>query len=48
MKLNAMVNITVHYPKESAEYLTSQFYKPGYTISQRIDILEVKLYESLK
>lgn len=36
-----MVSITVHYPKESAEYLTSQFYDAGFTMTQRTDILHV-------
>jgi hypothetical protein len=36
-----MISVTVHYPKESAEYLTSQFYQAGYSLSQRIDILNV-------
>ena len=41
MKMNAMISVTVHYPKESAEYLTSQFYEAGYTLTQRTDILHV-------
>ncbi len=41
MKMTAMISVTVHYPKESAQYLTSQFYEAGYTLTQRIDILHV-------
>ncbi len=41
LRMNAMVAVTVHYPRESAEYLTSQFYEAGYTITQRTDILHV-------
>ena len=41
MKMIAMISITTHYPKESAEYLTSQFYEAGYTLTQRTDILHV-------
>ena len=41
IKMNAMISITVHYPKESADYLTSQFYEAGYTLTQRTDILHV-------
>ena len=39
IRLNAMISITVHYPKESAEFLTSQFYDAGYSLTQRTDIL---------
>jgi hypothetical protein len=41
IKMTAMISVTVHYPKESAQYLTSQFYEAGYTLTQRIDILHV-------
>ena len=43
VRMNAMISIVVHYPKESAAYLTSQFYDPGYTLTQRTDILNVIL-----
>jgi len=39
IRLNAMISITCHYPKESAEFLTSQFYDAGYSLTQRTDIL---------
>jgi telomere length regulation protein len=41
LKMLAMISITCHYPKECAEYLTSQFYQQGYTLTQRTDILHV-------
>ena len=41
IRMNAMISLTVHYPKESAQYLTSQFYEAGYTLTQRTDILNV-------
>lgn len=41
IRMNAMISVTVHYPKECAQYLTSQFYEPGYSLTQRIDILHV-------
>jgi hypothetical protein len=41
IRMNAMICITVHYPKECATYLTSQFYQAGYTLTQRTDILHV-------
>jgi len=41
IRMNALISLTVHYPKESAQYLTSQFYEPGYTLTQRTDILSV-------
>lgn len=42
LKLNAMISVTVHYPKECAQYLTSQFYEQGYSLAQRTDILHVR------
>ena len=41
VRMNAMISLTVHYPKISAQYLTSQFYEAGYTLTQRTDILNV-------
>jgi hypothetical protein len=41
IRMNAMISVTIHYPKESAIYLTSKFYEAGFTISQRNDILDV-------
>ena len=40
-RMNAMISITIHYPKEAAQYLTSQFYEAGYSLTQRTDILHV-------
>jgi hypothetical protein len=42
-RLNAMISVAIHYPKESAEYLTSQFYDAGYSMTQRTDILHVTM-----
>ena len=41
LRINAMVSVTVRYPKECAIYLTSQFYEREYSFSQRTDILQV-------
>ncbi len=41
IRMNAMISITVHYPKECAIFLTNQFYQAGYTLTQRTDILHV-------
>ena len=38
-----MISVAIHYPKESAEYLTSQFYDAGYSMTQRTDILHVTM-----
>ena len=42
LRMNAMISVTVHYPKDSAAYLTSQFYDAGYSMTQRTDILHVR------
>lgn len=47
-RLNAMTNILVHYPLETAQYLTSQFYERGYTLGQRCDILHVLVLSAQK
>ena len=43
IRMNAMIAITIHYPVESADYLTSQFYEPGYSLTQRTDVLNVNI-----
>ncbi len=44
-RMNSMIAIVTHYPKEGADYLTSQFYEPGYSLTQRTDILNVWISE---
>lgn len=41
VRRNSLVTLTVHRPKEVAEYLTVQFYDRNLNIRQRLDILEV-------
>lgn len=41
LRINAMVSVTVRYPKQCAIYLTGQFYEREYSFSQRTDILQV-------
>jgi telomere length regulation protein len=41
LRMNSMITITVHYPKQSAQYLTSQFYEAGFSLTQRTNILHV-------
>lgn len=48
IRLNAMISITTHYPKESAQYLTSQFYDAGYSLTQRTDILHTLVMSAQK
>jgi hypothetical protein len=42
--MKCIVEVTIHYPKEVAIYLTTQFYEPNYTITQRMDILHVCIW----
>lgn len=41
LRLNSMICITCHYPKECALYLTSQFYEREYSFAHRTDMLQV-------
>lgn len=41
LRLNGMICITTHYPKECALYLTSQFYEREYSFAHRTDMLQV-------
>lgn len=41
LRMEAMISVTCHYPKQCAQYLTSQFYEAGYSLSQRGDILNI-------
>lgn len=48
LKANAMICVTVHYPIECAQFLTSQFYEQGYSLVQRTEILHVLVMSAQK
>jgi telomere length regulation protein len=41
VRVNSMICLLVHYPRQCAAYLTGEFYEAGYSLSQRVDILHV-------